>query len=131
MILFDSSAILAPFETGVDLVGGVVGFVGRNATLTLPFEALVELKRLSSGKPRLAGMARLALKTVEGFRILPPTGMECDDALIFIAKTYKAAVATADSVLRRRLRALGIPVFHPFGDGKIMESGFGEALRIV
>lgn len=131
MVLLDSSALLAPFETGVDFLRGVVELTGGVARLIMPFETLVELKRLSMGKPKTAGMARLALEVAKDIKVLPPTGMACDDALVFLAKTYKSAVATADSVLRRRLRVLGIPVFYPAGEGRIMEAGFGEVVRVV
>jgi rRNA-processing protein FCF1 len=131
MVLLDSSALLAPFETGVDFVKGIFELTGGFAKLVVPFETIVELKRLSAGTPKTAGMARLALEVARGIRMLPPTGMACDDALVFLAKTYKSAVATADSVLRRRLRALGIPVFYPAGEGRIMGAGFGEVMRVI
>jgi len=131
IVLLDSSALLAPFEMGIDFVRGIFELTGGNVKLLLPFETIVELRRLSASRHKVAGMARLALETVKDIRVLPPTGMDCDDSLVFLAKTYKAAVATADSVLRRRLRALGIPVFYPAGEGRIMEAGFGEVMRII
>ncbi|MEM3712144.1 MAG: hypothetical protein QXR97_01195 [Thermoproteota archaeon] len=131
IVLLDSSALLAPFEIGVDFIRGIVELTGGSVELVLPFEAMVELKGLSRSRHRVAGMARLALEAVKGIRVLPPTGMVCDDSLVFLAKTYKAAVATADSVLRRRLRALGIPVFYPAGEGRIMEAGLGEVMRLI
>jgi len=126
IVLLDSSALLAPFEIGVDFMRGVTELTEGGVEMTVPFEALVELRRLSESKPKIAGMARLALEAARGIRVLPPTGMVCDDALVFLAKTYKSAVATADNVLRRRLRVLGIPVFYPGGEGRIMEAGFGR-----
>jgi len=126
IVLLDSSALLAPFEIGVDFIRGVVELTGGGVEFAIPFETLVELRRLCSSRPKIAGMARLALEAAEGIKVLPPTGMDCDDALVFLAKTYKSAVATADSVLRRRLRALGIPVFYPAGEKRIMGVGFGR-----
>ncbi|MEM1557134.1 MAG: hypothetical protein QXR44_01095 [Thermoproteota archaeon] len=131
IVLLDSSALLAPFETGTDFMRSMVELVGGGVKLALPFETLVELKMLSRGKPKVAGMARLALEVAKGIRVLPPIGMACDDALVFFAKTYKSAVATADSVLRKRLRVLGIPVFYPAGEGRIMGAGFEEVMRII
>ncbi|MEM2930324.1 MAG: hypothetical protein QW797_05640 [Thermoproteota archaeon] len=126
MVLLDSSALLAPFETGVDFVDGIMVLTQGRAVMLVPFEALVELRRLSMGKPKLAGIARLALSVASGFKTLPPTGMGCDDALAFLAKTYKAAVATGDRTLSRRLRALGIPVFYPSGGRRVIGKGWFE-----
>lgn len=132
MVLLDSSALLARFETGVDFINGVTELTQGRVVFTLPFETLVELRMLSRGRPKLAGMAELALKISGDFRTLPPTGMGCDDALTYLAKTYKAAVATADRVLRRRLRALGITVFYPAGERRIIGEGwFDEVKRTV
>ncbi|MBO3800311.1 MAG: hypothetical protein FGF52_04595 [Candidatus Brockarchaeota archaeon] len=131
IVLLDSSALLAPFETGVDFIRGMVELVGGDLKLMLPFETLVELKMLSMGKPKISGIARLALEVAKCIKVLPPTGMICDDALVFLAKTYKSAVATADSVLRKRLRTLAIPVFYPAGEGRIMGAGLGEMMRTV
>lgn len=129
MVLLDSSALLACFETGVKFVEGVTDLTQGRAVFILPSETLVELRMLSTSRPKLAGMAELALKTARGFRTLPPTGMGCDDALVHLAKTYKAAVATADSVLRRRLRALGITVFYPTGEKRISGEGWFEEVK--
>lgn len=129
MVLLDSSALLARFETGVNFMEGVMDLTQGRAVFILPLETLVELRRLSKGRPKLAGMAELALKITGVFRTLPPTGMGCDDALVHLAKTYKAAVATADRVLRRRLRALGIPVFYPAGEKRIIGEGWFEEVK--
>ncbi|MCS7138818.1 MAG: hypothetical protein NZ873_02025 [Crenarchaeota archaeon] len=124
IVLLDSSAILAPFETGVDFIRGIFELTGGYAKLVLPFETLVELRRLRNSRHKIAGIASIALESIKDIKVLPPTGMSCDDSLVFLAKTYKAAVATADSVLRRRLRVLGIPVFYPTGEGRITGAGF-------
>lgn len=113
MVLLDSSALLAPFETGVNFLNGIVDSANVKMLFVVPFETIVELRMLSTRGPKLAGMVRLALSSAGNFRTLFPTGMDCDDALVYLAKTYKAAVATGDRTLRRRLRALGIPVFYP------------------
>jgi len=126
MVLLDSSALLAPFETGVDFINGITGLTQGRALFLVPFETLVELKRLSTSGPKLAGMARLALSVASDFRTLFPTGMGCDDALVYLAKTYKAAVATGDRTLSRRLRALDIPVFYPSGGRRIVGKGWFE-----
>jgi len=126
IVFLDSSALLAPFETGVDFVNGIMGLTQGRAIMIVPFETLVELRGLSMGKPKLAGMARLALSVASGFRTFPPTGMRCDDALLYLAKTYKAAVATGDRTLSVRLRALRIPVFYPSGGRRIIGKGWFE-----
>lgn len=126
MVLLDSSALLAPFETGVDFVNGITGLTHGRVLFLVPFEALVELRRLSTGGPKLSGMAKLALSLAGGFRTLLPTGMSCDDALLYLAKTYKAAVATGDRTLSRRLRTLGIPVFYPSQGRRIVGKGWFE-----
>lgn len=126
IVLLDSSALLAPFETGVDFINGIAGLTHGRVLFLVPFEAIVELRRLTGGRPKLAGMARLALSVASGFRTLFPTGLGCDDALVYLAKTYKAAVATGDRTLSRRLRTLRIPVFYPSGGGRIIGKGWFE-----
>lgn len=132
IVLLDSSALLAPFETGVNFINGIIDLTQGKVIFLVPFETLVELKRLSMGRPKLAGMAELALKVSMRFKTLFPTGMDCDDALVYLAKTYKAVVATADRTLRMRLRALGIPVFHPSGGKEVSGKGwFGEVMKNI
>ncbi|MBO3809615.1 MAG: hypothetical protein FGF50_08495, partial [Candidatus Brockarchaeota archaeon] len=114
------------FETGVDFVNGITGLTQGRVLFLVPFETLVELRRLSTDGPKVSSMARLALSVASGFRILLPTGMGCDDALVYLAKTYKAAVATGDRTLSRRLRTLGIPVFYPSGGRRIVGKGWFE-----
>ncbi|MEM3660036.1 MAG: hypothetical protein QXU11_06450 [Thermoproteota archaeon] len=126
MVLLDSSALLAPFETGVDFVNGITGLTQGRVLFLVPFETLMELRRLSTEGPKLSSMARLALSLAGGFRTLLPTGMGCDDALVYLAKTYKAAVATGDRKLSRRLRSLGIPVFYPSGGRRLVGKGWFE-----
>ncbi|MEM3078995.1 MAG: hypothetical protein QXF21_01590, partial [Thermoproteota archaeon] len=84
MVLLDSSALLAPFETGVDFVNGITGLTQGRVLFLVPFETLMELRRLSTEGPKLSGMARLALSLAGGFRTLFPTGMGCDDALVYL-----------------------------------------------
>ncbi|MGQ9478546.1 MAG: hypothetical protein ACUVQ0_00780 [Thermoproteota archaeon] len=123
IVLLDSSALLAPFEIKVDFVTQIESSAGRVVFLA-PFEALAELRRLSGMGLKVSKAAKLALSAAEGLRILAPTGMMCDDALVYLAKTYKAAVATADRALRRRLKILGITVFNPAGGRRIIGGVF-------
>lgn len=125
-VLLDSSALLAPFETGVDFLNGIMDSAHGRMMFLVPFETIVELRMLSTHRHKLAGMARLALSAASGFRTFFPTGMNCDDAIVYLAKTYKAAVATGDRTLRRRLRALGIPVFYPSEERRIIGEGWFE-----
>jgi len=112
LVILDTSALLYPFQEGVDFIRGM------SKGLQVPYELAVtqgtinELKRLcNSDRPLLANASRKALSFAERLRRLRTSGdMSEDERIVKLAKELDLAVATADSALRRKLRKMGLTV---------------------
>jgi len=111
-VILDTSALLYPFQEGVDFARGI------SEGLEVPYELVVtqgtieELRRLAGGRRHfLARASRKALKFIKGLRQFPTEGnLPEDEEIVSLAKELDDAVATADSVLRRKLRKMGLTV---------------------
>ena len=111
LIILDTSALIYPFQTGVDFVRGIEESFTAQFTLSVAEGTLNELKRLKErGSPSLSIAAGKALDFARGLSVLRSNAPNTDDQISELAKQMSAAVATGDSTLRRRLRESGIPV---------------------
>jgi len=75
-----------------------------------------EIRSLSTGgQPRIRRQAALALELAKRCRILEKDrlpGETVDDCIFRTARTLRCLVATTDGELRKRLRAVSIPVIY-------------------
>lgn len=111
LIILDTSALIYPFQTGVDFVRGIEEAFTARFTLAVAEGTLNELERLKErGSPSLSIAAGKALDFARGLSVLRSDAPNTDDQIAELAGKMAAAVATADSTLRRRLRKSGIPV---------------------
>jgi len=111
LIILDTSALIYPFQTGVDFVRGIEEAIAAKFTLAVAEGTLSELERLKErGSPSLSIAAGKALDYAKGLSVLRSNASSTDDQIAELAKQMAAAVATGDSTLRRRLRKSGIPV---------------------
>lgn len=112
LIIMDTSALLYPFQKRIDFIRRI------EESLEIPYEIAVtkgtvrELQRLAiSNRPKLAMASRKALMLCSKLRILPSEGnLPEDEELMKLANEMKAAVATADSELRMKLKKTGATV---------------------
>lgn len=111
LIILDTSALIYPFQTGVDFVRGIQEALAARFTLAVAEGTLDELERLRrEGSPSMSIAAGKALEFAKGLSVLRSDARETDEQIAQLARHTGAAVATADSALRRRLRRSGIPV---------------------
>jgi len=124
-VLMDASALLAPFQLGIDFERRIEELANSKVQFYVLEDTLRELRTLSASSGRVASEARDALKLAERYRVVPnASDKRGDEGLIESALKLRYAVATCDSDLRGRLRDLNIPVFSPTGRRRARVEGF-------
>ncbi|MEM4245885.1 MAG: hypothetical protein QW390_01160 [Candidatus Bathyarchaeia archaeon] len=110
----DSNLLLLSARKGLDVFNGVESLALRRVRFLTTPQVVSELRRLSSKRgSRIGREAELALHLAGRCVMVEPeaeAGDDADASLLWAARKYSAAVATADSGLRRRLRMSRIPV---------------------
>jgi len=115
-VLMDASALLAPFQLGLDFERRIEDLVDSKIRFCVLEDTLRELRSLSTSSGKVASEARKALKLAERYRLVQNSSDKGgDEGLIESALKLHYAVATCDSALKARLRDLNIPVFSPTG----------------
>jgi len=123
-ILMDASALLAPFQLGLDFERWIEDLADSKVQFYVLEDTMRELRSLSTSSGKIASEAREALKLAKRYRLVPNvSGKRGDEGLIESALKLCYAVATCDSDLRARLRVLNIPVFSPTGRRKARVEG--------
>ena len=107
LVLLDTSALLLPFEQGLDLGGEVERALGA-CRVAVPEAALAELRALA----RDSQDAKAALKLASRYEVVPTEGRG-DDAILALAVRERAVVVTADRALMARLAEEGVRVLRP------------------
>lgn len=109
LALIDTSLLLLLVESGRDVLRLVEEKVGEPVTPYVVDSVIEELRRLSIRADRKGRHAKLALEIAGNMRrIETGVGVGADDVLLRLASEGGYAVVTADSVLQKRLRKLGI-----------------------
>lgn len=123
-VLMDASALLAPFQLGLDFERRIGDLVDSKVQFYVLEDTMRELRSLSETTGRVASEAKKALKLAERCRLVQySSGKGGDEGLIESALKLRYAVATCDSALRARLRDLNIPVFSPTGRRRVRVDG--------
>lgn len=128
-LVLDSSAILLPFEKGIDLEKEAERLL-PTATLIVPRPIMDELAHLAAeGKGAARRHAKAALTYVLRFDEYK-IGGRGDDTVIqtgrrLEAEGYRVGIATADQRLRQRARSKGWPVLTIKGHRAFLD-GFVE-----
>ncbi len=110
-LLLDSSFLIFAVSTPSQRLEEIQEYLGRVELVVL--DAVInELQGLSrNSSPKRAKFAKSALKFALGLKKISfDEGENVDDKIINCAVSRKASVATLDSDLRRRLKAVGITV---------------------
>lgn len=111
LVILDTSALIYPFQTGVDFVKGIQEMVLAPATFAVTDGVVRELESIRRGRsPSLSMAAEKALAFSKDLKVLHSDATNTDEQIVTLAKETGAAVATADSLLRKELRKRGIPV---------------------
>ena len=108
-VLLDSSFLLAVMEHPTSWEADIAESLG-SVSLVVPASVESELERLSKESGRRARLASLALGLVHAgtIRTQPDRGGRPDDEIVSSALADKSIVATIDSELAARLRALRV-----------------------
>jgi rRNA-processing protein FCF1 len=110
LVILDTSALIYPFQTGVDFVKGIQEMVLVPVTFAVTDGVVRELESIRRGRsPSLSMAAEKALAFSKDLKVLHSDATNTDKQIVTLAKETGAAVATADSVLRRELRKRRIP----------------------
>ncbi|HLE06556.1 MAG TPA: hypothetical protein VI790_04325 [Candidatus Nanoarchaeia archaeon] len=99
-VLFDTNALLMPFEFGIDPYQGVKDLIPGAILITLE-SCISELKGLKPG--RWESIVSLGLQkglTIEQTSLNAPS---VDDLIVIYAKTNKCLVLTQDKLLKKKL----------------------------
>lgn len=115
-VILDSNFLLVPFQFRLHILEGLREVLGRSFEPVVLSTTYEEMLKLSRSKPtKLKSQATLALKLCEEFRRIKaePSDIEShDDVIVRMALELKGCVATNDRMLKKRLRASGIPVIY-------------------
>ena len=113
-VVLDSNFLFIPLQFHLDIFGELENLLNRSFEPIILSSTKQELQGLAeSSSPKKRKQALLALKLVEkcrSVRVDKDLGETYDDVVIRVAAEWKSPVATNDRELRRRLRALGLPV---------------------
>jgi rRNA-processing protein FCF1 len=112
-VLLDTSILLTSLKIPFDIFGETEKLLQAQIEFLVLEQVQEELERLSKKRTSLGVRAAHALEITAELRILslsPAKETTTDEALVRASKDVKAIVATADSRLRKKLRALNVPV---------------------
>lgn len=121
VVLMDASALLAPFQIGLDFEWWIGELLG-GALICVSEDAVRELQALrASGGAKVSREAGAALELAKHYNIVPSEGRG-DRGILEMAKRRGWAVATCDLSLRDALLREGVPVLSPEG-GRVSVRG--------
>ena len=111
----DSNAFFAPLQFKIDMMDELERLLKRRFELVLLSSVRHELETLEvEGSPKTKRMASFALKFAEKCRYVEveSSAETVDDAIVEVAARWKMPVFTNDSLLRKRLRDISVPVIY-------------------
>ena len=116
IIIVDSNALFAPIEYKIDVFTELQNLLNRNYDLVLISPVKKELENLTQkSSPKIRRNAAFALILAEKctyIKVQEKPNEPTDDAILRIAKQWKAPVFTNDKQLKRKLRDISMPVIY-------------------
>lgn len=111
-IAMDTSALMAPVETGVRLFEALDGMLGEYEVV-VPEAVVAELEALAAGSGTEAAAASVGLDLAARCETVATAAAYADDALYELATSHGVAeVVTNDQALKQRLLDADVPVIH-------------------
>jgi len=113
-VLLDSNILMLAGKLRLDPFAGVEELLQRHVEFGMIPQVIEELERISRKPTKEGKLAALALELAKRCVVWDQSDSEgpADDAIVRAAIELGAAVCTADSELRRRLRGRGLPVIY-------------------
>ena len=120
IVIVDSSALMIPFETSIDLNVELTRLLGRYQGL-IPEPIIKELKYLlDHGRERQRNLAKAALKYAERyFKVEKMDTMKGDDAVFQLAVKFNASVISNDKALKKRLNEVSLQTIYIRGKNRL------------
>jgi len=115
-VLLDSNFLFIPVQFKVDIFREMERLLVTRVKPILPSPVYEEVRSLAlGGSSKISRQATLALKLAERCEVLETDRRPeetVDDYILRVARSLGCVVATADGELRKRLRAINIPVIY-------------------
>jgi len=112
VVILDTSIALAVFENLIDLEEELVELLG-DYKIVVPSTVKREIENLAKyGKGKARINAKSALRYIKRFEVVESMEREVDKSIIELASKLRAAVATNDRELKKKLRKLDLPVIY-------------------
>jgi uncharacterized protein len=115
-VILDSNALFVPLKFRMDIFAELKNLLNRNLDFILLSAVKNELEMLSEkGSPQDRKNAFYALKLSEKCKLVQveqAKGMLVDDVIVKVAGEWRCLVFTNDSLLRRKLRDISVPVIY-------------------
>jgi uncharacterized protein len=115
-VILDSNALFVPLQFRIDIFEQLKTLLNRNLEFIVLSPIQNELQILSEkGTPQQRKNAFYALKLSEKCKLVQveqQKGMQVDDVIVKVASQWRCPVFTNDSLLRRKLRDISVPVIY-------------------
>jgi uncharacterized protein len=115
-VILDSNALFVSLKFKMDIFEELKNLLNRNLDFILLSVVKKELEMLAEkGSPQERKNAFYALKLSEKCKLVQvdqPKGIQVDDVIVKVVGEWHSAVFTNDSLLRRKLRDISVPVIY-------------------
>jgi len=129
-VILDSNFLMIPFQFKIDVFQEIEYLLQKKVDFVVPSAVKSELTGISSRGGEGAPEASLALQLASRCRVVDVTlepQETVDDAILKASQKLSAVVATTDIDLKKRLRAINVPVVYLREKSKLEVEGVEPA----
>jgi len=129
-VILDSNFLMIPFQFKIDVFQEIEYLLQKKVDFVVPSAVKSELTGISSRGGEGAPEASLALQLASRCRVVDVTlepQETVDDAILKASQKLGAVVATTDIDLKKRLRAINVPVVYLREKSKLEVEGVEPA----
>jgi len=129
-VILDSNFLMIPFQFKIDIFQEIEYLLQKKVDFVVPSAVKRELTGISSRGGEGAPEASLALQLASRCRVVDVTlepQETVDDAILKASQKLGAVVATTDIDLKKRLRAINVPVVYLREKSKLEVEGVEPA----
>ncbi len=129
-VVLDSNFLMIPFQFNLDVFQEIEYLLQKKVDFIVPSAVKSELTGISARGGEGAAEASLALQLASRCRVVEVTLDEnetVDDAIVKSSQKLGAVVATTDIELKKRLRAINVPVVYLRDKSKLEVDGIEPA----
>jgi rRNA-processing protein FCF1 len=129
-VILDSNFLMIPFQFKIDIFQEIEYLLQKKVDFVVPSAVKSELTGISSRGGEGAPEASLALQLASRCRVVEVTlepQETVDDAILKASQKLGAVVATTDIDLKKRLRAINVPVVYLREKSKLEVEGVEPA----